>query len=304
MTTSTEKASYIENLIRQHQLPDEFHRTVEQFYKPLARHIAGSCSGRTKPLIVGVNGAQGTGKSTLSDFLGGILEHESGLTSAVLSLDDIYLTRVERKALAADVHPLLAVRGVPGTHDVALGLKVINTLMCAGVNDLTPIPAFDKGVDDRKPQSQWPTVVGRPDVIILEGWCLGAFPEPACALDAPINELEVNRDPDKKWRQFVNHQLAGDYSRLFGLIDLLVMIKAPSWEQVYAWRLLQENKLRQQRRLAGLDEGQLMNEEQIREFIAYYQRLTVHQLQEMPRRADVLLTMDAQHQITGMQVNV
>ncbi|PTT43253.1 kinase, partial [Stenotrophomonas sp. HMWF022] len=85
----------------------------------VADRLAGQRSG-DPPLILGLCGAQGSGKSTIAARLAKQVER-----SAILSLDDLYLTRAERQKLARAVHPLFATRGVPGTHDVALGVETI-----------------------------------------------------------------------------------------------------------------------------------------------------------------------------------
>lgn len=55
-----------------------------------------------------------------------------GLAAVALSLEDFYLTRQQRAEFARRVHPLVQTRGVPGTHDIALVLKVIEALQRSG----------------------------------------------------------------------------------------------------------------------------------------------------------------------------
>lgn len=289
----------IQALIEAENLPNDFLTTVEKVYIPLAkalaeRHRDNQC------LIVGVNGAQGTGKSTLTAFLSLLLTEQQGLPTASFSLDDIYLTKAERLTLAANVHPMLAVRGVPGTHDVKLGISVIDQLVNASDEQVTPIPAFDKAVDDRKPIEAWPTFKGRPAVIILEGWCVGSVAESEDKLSSPMNALEEAKDTDASWRHYVNQQLDDAYQTLFGRFDVLIMIAAPNWEVVYQWRLLQEDKLRQRCQRDGLDDSAVMSAQQVQDFIQYYERTTRHCLAEMPGRADYLLRMGEDHRITGI----
>jgi len=293
-------ASQLSDLIASHQLPDRFIDTVQQYYVPLARAVADRVQAHGGTLVVGVNGAQGTGKSTLASFLAAILQQDFQLRAAEISIDDLYLDKLARLELAARVHPMLAVRGVPGTHDVDLGVQVLTDLARARRDDITAIPRFDKAHDDRCPVSGWSSFAGRADVIILEGWCVGAMPQPDEALIVPVNTLELQRDANCTWRRYVNRQLAGPYAAFFGLLDLLVMIRAPSFSCVYDWRLLQEDKLRQNRLCQGLDVASVMDPGQIREFIMFYERLTNWQLQEMPARADILLLMNSRHELTEM----
>ncbi|TNC89521.1 MAG: hypothetical protein CSH49_07085 [Alcanivorax sp.] len=291
-------------LIRHEHLPDDFVSTVKDYFYPLAQRIAAlQCAARA-PIVVGINGAQGTGKSTLALFLETLLTQHLDCPCARFSLDDIYLTRAEREKLAAGVHPLLKTRGVPGTHDVTLGHRVLDELLASGPDDVVPIPAFDKSMDDRAPMQAWPLHRGCVHVVLLEGWCVAALPEPdGQRLMAPVNELEAREDADGHWRQYVNQHLAQEYQPLFGRLDYLVMLRAPSMECIQQWRTLQEQKLAQ--RIAQHQNGAgapgVMTTDQIKRFIMHYERLTRAMLEEMPARANALFTIDEQHRITGAQ---
>ncbi len=231
--------------------------------------IASLCEGAGRSILVGLSGPQGSGKTTTAARLQAGLGAR-GLTCAVVSLDDFYLTRSERAQLAATVHPLLATRGVPGTHDVAMMTVTLRTLSTAQNGQVTRLPAFDKAQDDRAPQDDWPAFKGRPDVIILEGWCVGAAPQAPDVLAAPINDLEAAADADAAWRTYVNDQLAGPYRGFFASFDLMVALIAPSFECVYAWRAEQETALRRR----SPDGGYVMSEAQLARFIAHYERIT------------------------------
>ena len=248
------------------------------------------------PLVVGICGAQGSGKSTLADGLVRGLR-DAGIAAASLSLDDLYLTRAERERLGREVHPLLRTRGVPGTHDVPLGLSVL-----ANLDARRPalLPRFDKSVDDRAPVDRW-TKVGEPlDVLLFEGWCVGARPQPAEALAEPINPLERDEDGDGGWRRYVNAALEGPYRPLFARIDYLVLLAAPSWEVVRGWRIQQENDLRAQ---SAPGAPGVMSDEQIARFIQHYERLTRHILAEMPGRADTAIALDAERGVLYRRTN-
>ena len=221
-----------------------------------------------------------------------------GLTAAVLSLDDLYLTLAERQRLGREVHPLLRTRGVPGTHDVGLGLALIDVLSL-GVAEVS-MPHFDKAEDTRAPASAWTRVLAPVDVILFEGWCVGAIPQADAALIPPINALEAEDDPDGAWRRYVNDQLKTDYATLYGRIDLLAMLQAPGFEVVYGWRSLQEQKLAERVRRDGLTGTRVMGPDEIRRFLMFYQRLTQWILSEMPGRADILMPMDEDHRILGV----
>lgn len=295
----------IEALIQQEGLPATYAATVEQTILPLADHVLALHDTEKRPIVVGIHGAQGTGKSTLTLFLREILARHRKCPTANFSLDDIYLTRAERKGLAERVHPLFITRGVPGTHDVALGQRVLDQLRSAGPDDSTPIPSFDKSRDDRVPASAWPEFSGRAEVILVEGWCLGAQPEDDKALVAPINSLEAEEDSSGIWRTYVNEQLKGEYRDFFSQIDCLVMLKAPSMRCVLEWRSLQEQKLA--RRIHGAPEQggeaggaqgmRIMNDKEVARFVMHYERVTRACLAEMPGRADVLIDVAEDHSL-------
>jgi D-glycerate 3-kinase len=259
-------------------------------YAAVAQCIAGRAHS-PNPLIVGICGPQGSGKSTLASVLQQLLDHV-GLPTARFSLDDIYLPLAERKRLAETVHPLLRTRGVPGTHDVALGLSTLQALAAAEVDSVTPIPSFDKAADDCRPVDQWSRFSGRPHVILFEGWCVGARPQDDEALVQPINALERDDDPDGAWRRAVNERLRTEYQSLFCQLDMLVLLRPPRFETVFAWRKQQEDRLRENLRSAAHDarRGGVMDDVQLDRFIRHYERITRHILAEMPSRADICVS--------------
>lgn len=185
------------------------------------------------PFVLGVCGAQGSGKSTLAEGLTQRLTAR-GLKAATLSIDDLYLSHAERARLGEIVHPLFATRGVPGTHDTAAGVRLLDAVR-AGADVM--LPRFDKATDDPSPVGT--PVKGPLDVLVFEGWCVGARAQDDATLDAPINALEAERDPDGTWRRCVNLALATDYADLFARIDRLVLLAAPGFEIVRNWRIQQ-----------------------------------------------------------------
>jgi D-glycerate 3-kinase len=273
-------SSAVESLIEREGLPPHYREIADRYWRPLSEDIAERCAENPpgRPLIVGINGAQGSGKSTLCKFLE-VLLVEHNQIGATLSLDDLYLTRAERLEAARDVHPLFATRGVPGTHDVALGGEILNRLVSGKDAEL---PIFDKATDDRWPETRH---VGTPiHAILFEGWCVGAAPQPAADLIEPVNALEREEDPDGLWRGEVNRRLATDYAELFARLDMLVMLKVPDFAAVRVHRGLQERKL-------GTGSA-TMDETALDRFLAHYQRLTEWMLAEMPARADILVEID------------
>ncbi|MBO0749660.1 MAG: kinase [Porphyrobacter sp.] len=261
-------------LIEAERLPADYREVVDEYWRPLAKEIARRTEAK-RPLVVGINGAQGSGKTTLCKFLEPLLA-DRGLNAVTLSLDDLYLGRNKRQEEARDTHPLFASRGVPGTHDVALGMTVLDRLL-AGKS--AGLPRFDKAADDRSAETR--NVEGPVDVVLFEGWCVGATPQPAAALREPVNALEREEDPDGTWRREVNRRLATDYAELFARIDLLVVLKVPDFESVREHRRLQEKRL-------GWGPA-VMDDAALDRFLAHYQRLTEWMFAEMPSRADILV---------------
>jgi D-glycerate 3-kinase len=280
----------MQQLCTRQQLPAGYADDANEIIGGLARRVAALHRARRRPLVVGISGAQGSGKTTLSAFLEAWLEREEGLSAATLSLDDCYLDNASRQALAAEVHPLLVTRGVPGTHDVELAASRLDALT-ASTGEVR-LPVFDKVRDDRAPEASWRRVRAPVDVLLFEGWCVGARPQPAAALAAPINELEALGDADGSWRRYVNEQLATRYEALFRSLHALVMLRVPSFERVYEWRQLQEQKM------AGT-----MDAARLRHFISHFERLTRHMLQDMPGYASAVIEVDADHRLAGLIVD-
>lgn len=243
------------------------------------------------PLVVGLAGGQGSGKSTLAAFTAVLLRREYGCRVAVLGLDDLYLPRAERAALSQRLHPLFATRGVPGTHDVGLGLKLLDQL--TGGAGRVAMPRFDKARDERLEAGAWIEVEAPVDVVLFEGWCVGAPPEDPAALVEPCNDLEREEDARGDWRRAVNDALMGDYATLFGRMQALLYLRIPDFEAALRWREEQEAELRTRARGA-------MTPAEVRRFVAHYQRLTVAFRRSAPALADLLFDIDAAHRLVAV----
>jgi D-glycerate 3-kinase len=266
---------WLDEFLAAEDLPASFRATVERICAPIAElaEEARQAIGRT--VVIGLCGPQGSGKSTIAAAVREILIRQ-GRTAAVLALDDLYLPKEQRARLAAEVHPLFATRGPPGTHDPALGLEILGLLARPGE---LAMPCFDKAADTRRPPEDWTHVTCPVDVVLFEGWCVGARPQPPEALDEPVNDLERNEDPDGRWRTFVNTALDGAYRPLFARVDRLVMLAPRGFAVVAGWRAEQEAKLRART-------GRGMGGDEVARFVAHYERLTRWILEEMPSRAD------------------
>lgn len=186
--------------------------------------------------------------------------------------------------MARDVHPLFAVRGPPGTHDLGLLERAIDALSRAKPEDQTLIPAFDKLADDRLPETAWRRFQGRPAAILIDGWCLGATAQDDAAMIRPLNPLERDQDPGGRWRGTVNAFAGGTYQRLTERLDARAFLKAPGFEVVLGWRCEQEEALRG-RTLTAVERGR------IADFIQSFERLTRHMI-DGGVTADVTVKLD------------
>lgn len=257
----------------------------------LVRQLVGCEDGR--PLLLGLCGAQGSGKSTVARSLTQRLAAQ-GIRAATLSLDDLYLTKAQRMQLGREVHPLLATRGVPGTHDVMLGIRTLDAIRA---RQPTPLPRFDKSLDDRVPEVEWTRAPARLQLLVFEGWCVGARSQREADLRLAVNRLEREEDADGRWRTYVNGVLAGPYQALFARLDRLILLAAPSFEVVERWRGQQEVELRR----AAPNAAGVMEEAALRRFIEHYERLSRHILEEMPSRADLVLRLSGEREVIGIE---
>jgi len=292
--------------LKQLQLPKTLVRDLQLIYVPFINLlITKKYLKKGKIPLIGISGSQGSGKSTFTFLLKKLLETEYGYRVVSFSIDDFYHTRAIRETLSRTIHPLLVTRGVPGTHNVEAGIRVTENLLGANNKTVTAIPVFDKSIDDQKPLGEWNIFSGRPDLILFEGWCVGAVPEKKEQLSSPVNELERVRDPDATFRKFVNNQLSSTYKKWFSMIDLMVMLKVSSFKQVYEWRLLQEQKLADSAasRASAGKVLKIMSEKDLRFFISHYERITRHMLKEMPDRANMVLEIGKDHCFKKVLVN-
>lgn len=294
-------ASHFQTNLKQLQINNDLTFQLNDIYIPLAANLASRAKQQPAPLIIGLNGAQGSGKSTLCTLLETILREGFSLRTTTLSIDDLYSTRKERKLSGQTIHPLLATRGVPGTHDIELGLRLIKQLSVQEPGHEVAIPVFDKAIDDRIPMERWRKVIPPFDLILFEGWCVGARPQEDSQLDVPVNRLEADEDSDGRWRKYVNQRLKDDYAELFNQLDLLIMLQVPDMESVLEWRSLQERKLALQKE--EREANKIMGQIELERFIMHYERLTRHMLSEMPEYADIVLRLNREHLIDGVRIN-
>ncbi|MEM8560888.1 MAG: hypothetical protein AAGF57_01570 [Pseudomonadota bacterium] len=288
-----------EAFLIEHKLRDEFLSHAETWFEPLAPLLVSRFfeePNRASPVLLGVNGSQGSGKSTFCAYLSALLQAQYDLSVLVLSLDDFYLTREERRHLGASVHPLLATRGVPGTHDIALLTKTLDELWSMEQKRTVPIPRFNKATDDRHSPDNWDEVTGPVDIVLLEGWCMGARPQSTKELQHPVNELERSEDVNCTWRNYANNALEQTFLPLYERVDAWIMLAAPSFACVFDWRLEQEKKLAS---VTTDENNAVMNPVMIKRFTQLFERLTAHCLARLPDKVDYLLQLNESRDIVS-----
>ena len=266
-------------------------RMIKSFLIPLCFWIYEKAD-KKRPYFVGLAGGQGTGKTTISSLIKIILTRYFKLNVFRISIDDFYKTRKERINLSKRVHPMLLTRGVPGTHDINMMLNFFRKSKSKKFNRLK-LPTFNKAIDDRYNKKKWYDLKKRPDVIIFEGWCVGAKSEKNTTLNKIINSLERAKDQKKIWRKYVNHQLKSKYKNLYSQLNCLIYLKAKNFSLLQKWRLKQERKLW----IKSKVKSKIMSRGDVLNFMQTYQRITQNMFRNMPKYASVIFNLNSNHQI-------
>jgi len=268
-------------------------KMVKSFLIPVSFWISKRVN-KDKALIIGLAGGQGSGKTTISLILTLILKKYFKLNVCKISIDDFYKTRKDRKLLSKTQHDLLMTRGVPGTHDINLLLSFFKKIKSKNFKNLQ-IPIFNKAMDDRCLKKSWQKIKKKPDVVIFEGWCVGAKAQTSSQLIKPINSLEKVYDQDAKWRMYVNNQLKTKYKTLFKQLDELIYLKAKNFNLLRKWRLKQERKLwlqtKNKNNLKIMSSGDVIN------FMQTYQRITQQMFKDAIKRSSIIMDLNSKHQI-------
>ncbi|MGK7942804.1 MAG: glycerate kinase [Crocosphaera sp.] len=259
-----------------------------KLWLPLAIKLSEEKSKQKSPLIQGILGVQGTGKTTLSNILCIILK-QLGYTTVTLSIDDFYKTYEERQKLQKK-EPRLIWRGPPGTHDIALGIQTLKQLKDTHYSQPILIPRFDKSLWNGQGDRIEPEIINQPDIILFEGWFVGV---------RPINEVEFNHAPlpikteeDKQFAKDINQQLKA-YLPLWNQLDSLMILYPQDYRFSKQWRKKAEHKM-----ILSGKTG--MTEQQIDEFVNYFWKalhpqLFITPLAQNPNLVDLVITIDANH---------
>ena len=294
------KKDYLKFISSQETKKDKFKnrdRMIKSFLIPVSFWISKR-TNKKKPLMIGLAGGQGSGKTTISSILTLILKKYFKLKVFKVSIDDFYMTRKDRKLLSKNKHSLLMTRGVPGTHDIDLMLKFFKKVKSKSFKNIT-IPKFNKAIDDRCKKSLWYKLKSKPDVVIFEGWCVGAKAQTNKQLKNPINSLERVHDQDIKWRSHVNNQLKTKYKTLFKQLDGLLYLKAQNFNILRKWRLKQERKLwiqtKNKKNLKIMSSGDIIN------FMQTYQRITQQMFKDAVKSSSIIMNLNSNHQIQTMK---
>jgi len=298
--TNVLKKRYLSFLATQEVRAEPFHDKLGQlnkFYLPICKKIYQDYKKNKKIRIIGITGGQGAGKSTITQIIKLILETKYNLRVVYFSIDDFYKKASERKKMSKKVHWLFKTRGVPGTHDTSLIKKIFLNLTKKNFKPLT-IPLFDKSKDDRFNKKKWQKIKKQPEIIIFEGWCVGAKPQKIKYLKRSINILEKKYDTNLIWRSRVNYELQNEYAEIFNKINRLIFLRVPNFECVYKWRLLQEKKLQ----LTSKGK-KIMSSTEVKIFIMYYERITKQMLADLTKKAYAVLYLDKEHRFNKLKIN-
>ena len=245
-------------------------KMIKSFLIPICFWITKKIKNK-KPYFIGLAGGQGTGKTTISSIIMIVLIKYFKLKVFKISVDDFYKTRKDRSLLSKRVHPMLLTRGVPGTHDINLMLNFFKKIKSKKFKSLK-VPSFNKAIDDRSNKKNWQSIKERPDIIIFEGWCVGARPVSTNSLKRSINSMEKVKDPKLVWRKYVNQQLKSKYKNIYSQLNCLIYLKAKKFSLLQKWRLKQEHKLRLKNKKRS--KNKIMNKEDVLNFMQTYQRIT------------------------------
>ena len=267
-------------------------KNLKKIYIPISFWINNKCKKKGKTLILGLSGSQGSGKTTVTGILQIILKKFFKKNIYIISIDDFYKTLRDRNRMSQQKHSLFKTRGVPGTHDINLIKNFFISVKRKKFKKIK-LPKFNKSIDDRSKKNYWHNINKRPEIIILEGWCVGAKPQINSSLRKPVNILERHEDKDLIWRKYANEKLKKEYKEIFAMIDYFIFMKVPNFKMVFKWRLLQESKLKKKFHY----KKKIMTYSAIKRFIMFYQRITLQMMKDLSKSASIVLLLKKNHEI-------
>ena len=267
-------------------------KNLKKIYIPISFWINNKCKKKGRTLILGLSGSQGSGKTTVTGILQIILKKFFKKNIYIISIDDFYKTLRDRNRMSQQKHSLFKTRGVPGTHDINLIKNFFISVKRKKFKKIK-LPKFNKSIDDRSKKNYWHNINKRPEIIILEGWCVGAKPQINSSLRKPVNILEKYEDKDLIWRKYANEKLKKEYKEVFAMIDYFIFMKVPNFKIVFKWRLLQESKLRKKSHY----KKKIMSYSAVKRFIMFYQRITLQMMKDLSKSASIVLLLKKNHEI-------
>jgi len=267
-------------------------KNLKRVYIPVSFWIENEYQKKGKTLFLGFSGGQGSGKTTATEILKIILKKFFKRRIHVSSIDDFYKTLKDRNKMSYKIHPLFKTRGVPGTHDINLLKKYLKAVKKKKFKKIR-LPKFEKLEDDRLKKKYWYSIKRKPEIVILEGWCVGAKHQPNFLMKKPVNTLEKYEDKNLNWRKYSNEKLKKEYKKLFAMIDHFIFMKIPNFKMVFKWRLLQEKKLKKK----SHSNKKIMSYSEIKRFIMFYERITLQMLKDLSKSASVIMLLKKNHEI-------
>ena len=269
---------------------------LKNIYIPTSFWIEKKYVKKGKTLFLGISGGQGSGKTTVANILKIILKNFFKREVYVISIDNFYKTLKDRNKMSKKIHPLLLTRGVPGTHELRL-VKIFFRKIKKKNFIKFKLPKFNKALDNRDKKKNWIMIKKKPEIVIFEGWCIGARPQSNYLIKKPVNILEKNEDKNFTWRKYVNGKLKKEYKNFFSIIDDLIFIKIPNFKMVFKWRLLQENKLRKK----VYFKKKIMSYHEIKKFIMFYERITLQMVKDLSKSASAVMFLTKSQKIKKVQ---
>ena len=209
----------------------------DRLWLPVALNLAANRKKLNRTLIQGILGSQGTGKTTLCKILQHILNY-LGYSTATLSIDDLYLTYAERQALQQQDSRLIW-RGPPGTHDLNLGMRVIDRCLQEDTTTDILLPRFDKSAFNGQGDRTTSKAILKPDILLFEGWFVGVQPLQQVPTSFP---LPIVTEADKQFALKCDRRLQA-YLPLWQKLDSLIVLYPEDYRLSQQWRKEAEQKM-------------------------------------------------------------
>lgn len=288
-----ERSQLLRSLLEQNQdLPilREQLPTLWKLWLPLAVQLSQLRNSLNRPLIQGILGGQGTGKTTLAHVISRILTLLNCQTISI-SIDDLYKTYNERQRLR-EKDPRFIWRGPPGTHDIALGMAVLDELRHPTPGQQIAIPRFDKSLWNGEGDRIDSQKVTQVDVVLFEGWFVGCQPVDEAVFDHPPPPIIT--DSDRQFALEINHKLR-DYLPLWERLDRLMILNPVDYRLSKQWRIQAEQQMKAMGKPG-------MTDAEIDQFVNYFWKslhpeLFIIPLVQKSDRVDLVVDIESDHSV-------